>query len=472
MSLQPNSLFANRYQLIRKLGTGGFSEVWLAEDTKSGNIQVALKIFATNNGLDSEGLAEFSREFSMVFNLNHPHLLIPKHYEEWNDMPFLVLQYMAKGSAAKVCGKINESELSKFLVHIGSALQYLHQQQPPIVHLDIKPDNILIDSSGNYVLTDFGISTKIRRTLTKSMGNQTNSAGTTAYMAPERFSKNLTDKKPIKANDIFSLGVTIFELLTDELPYGDLGGMVAINNIPPSDLPDTFNPVLRNVVGLCLAKEPWNRPTAEEIVVSANTFQKKGIWQLSERLSSGEPEYVETFKSVKIGNQIWMAENLNVERFRNGDPIPQAKTDKEWKMAGKNKQPAWCYYDNNSKNGKIYGKLYNWYAVNDPRGLEPEGWQLPSKRDFETLLRNAGGSGTNAYHALKSGGSSGFNALFGGWRNRNGSFNDIGLTGNWWSSSEDDTNRAWSLSMNSYNQNAYMYYYYKEWSFSVRCIKD
>jgi serine/threonine protein kinase len=296
MTLQPNSLFANRYNLIRKLGTGGFSEVWLAEDTKSGNIQVALKIFAANNGLDSEGLAEFSREFSMVFNLNHPHLLIPKHYEDWNDMPFLVLQYMAKGSTAKICGKIDENELSKFLVHIGSALQYLHQQEPPIVHLDIKPDNILIDNSGNYVLTDFGISTKIRRTLTKSMGNQTNSAGTTAYMAPERFSRKLNEREPVKANDLFSLGVTIFELLTDRLPYGDQGGIFAASNLEPADLPNTFSPELRSLVASCLAKEPWNRPTAEEILAIAKGYQNRGIWQLSERLKGGEPEYVETEK--------------------------------------------------------------------------------------------------------------------------------------------------------------------------------
>jgi uncharacterized protein (TIGR02145 family) len=90
-------------------------------------------------------------------------------------------------------------------------------------------------------------------------------------------------------------------------------------------------------------------------------------------------------KSVQIGTQTWMAENLNVDRFRNGDPIPEAKTAEEWLKAGENKQPAWCYYDNNPVNATKYGKLYNWYAVNDPRGLAPAGWHVPSKVEFEHL---------------------------------------------------------------------------------------
>ena len=85
-----------------------------------------------------------------------------------------------------------------------------------------------------------------------------------------------------------------------------------------------------------------------------------------------------TASSVKIGSQVWATENLNVDRFRNGDPIPQAKTAEEWQNAGNNQQPAWCYYNNDPKNGESYGKLYNWYAVNDRRGLAPQGWHIPS----------------------------------------------------------------------------------------------
>ncbi len=79
------------------------------------------------------------------------------------------------------------------------------------------------------------------------------------------------------------------------------------------------------------------------------------------------------FKTVVIGNQVWMAENLNVSTFCNGDTIPEIRNNADWLNAGYLGKPAWCYYENDSNNGKTYGKLYNWYAVNDPRGLAPKG---------------------------------------------------------------------------------------------------
>jgi len=290
MTLQPNQLFNDRYLLLQKLGSGGFSEVWLAEDTKSNRLQVALKVFAVGTGLDSEGLSNFSGEYALVFNLNHNHLLRPMHYDDWNGMPFLVMQYIPAGSCSRMCGKTPEETLANFLVQIGSALHYLHSQDPPIIHQDIKPDNVLVDAKGNFLLTDFGISTKIRKTLTKSMGNAQSSAGTTAYMAPERFSRKLDERAPVKANDIFSLGVTAFEMLTDELPYGDLGGVAAHAGSEPADLPDSFSPELGQLLAACLAKNPWERPTAEFLMQSAQAFLKNGKWLLPEAARNTPPE--------------------------------------------------------------------------------------------------------------------------------------------------------------------------------------
>ena len=94
---------------------------------------------------------------------------------------------------------------------------------------------------------------------------------------------------------------------------------------------------------------------------------------------------------VKIGNQIWMTKNLNLDKFRNGDTIPYAKYDLDWIEAEKNKKPAYGYYDNNPNNESKYGKIYNWYAVIDKRGLAPEGWELPSNKDWEILINELGG---------------------------------------------------------------------------------
>jgi hypothetical protein len=85
-----------------------------------------------------------------------------------------------------------------------------------------------------------------------------------------------------------------------------------------------------------------------------------------------------TNSTIKIGSQIWASQNLEVITFRNGDNIPEAKTDEEWRTAEKEKKAVWCYYNNESENGKKYGKLYNWYAVSDSRGLAPKCYHVPS----------------------------------------------------------------------------------------------
>ena len=90
-------------------------------------------------------------------------------------------------------------------------------------------------------------------------------------------------------------------------------------------------------------------------------------------------------KSVKIGKQTWTTENLNTGKFRNGDNIPEAKTNLEWETAGNEKKPAWCYYNNDPANAKKYGKLYNWYAVKDARGLAPEGYHIASTEEWDAL---------------------------------------------------------------------------------------
>jgi uncharacterized protein (TIGR02145 family) len=184
------------------------------------------------------------------------------------------------------------------------------------------------------------------------------------------------------------------------------------------------------------------------------------------------------YKSVKIGTQTWMTENLNVSTFRNGDPIPEAKTNEEWVKAGENEQPAWCYYDNDPANGAKYGKLYNWYAVNDSRGLAPTGWRIPSVYEWKELtdfLYDIRGfaaikmKSTNGWEFDWNGtNESGFSALPGGFRYDFGSFYFVGQGGHWWSSTKDSDARA-------------MYYYLgygvsgiseKQYGYSVRCIKD
>ena len=117
--------------------------------------------------------------------------------------------------------------------------------------------------------------------------------------------------------------------------------------------------------------------------VGKMTLKNKQV--LNGKFEDGEYQKPFSCKEVKIGDQIWMAENLNVTKFRNGDLIPEATSIEEWVNAGENKEPAFCYVNNDPNTVGQYGVLYNWYAVNDPRGLAPEGWHIPSHIEAENF---------------------------------------------------------------------------------------
>jgi len=184
------------------------------------------------------------------------------------------------------------------------------------------------------------------------------------------------------------------------------------------------------------------------------------------------------YKTVKIGNQTWMAENLNVNTYRNGDTIPQVQDPKTWSSLTTG---AWCYYGGKTETGAKYGKLYNWYAINDPRGLAPEGWHIPTDSEWATLTTFLGGkiessAKIKSMRGWSQGGNgsneSGFNALPGGTRSINEAFSFVGDYGYWWTSSSFDGYSAWNRFL-AYNNN----YIgrstgWKQFGNSVRCIKN
>ena len=196
-----------------------------------------------------------------------------------------------------------------------------------------------------------------------------------------------------------------------------------------------------------------------------------------------------TSSSVKIGTQEWMSINLNVGHFRNGDIIPEIKTKEEWYKAGEEGRPAWCYYDNDISNGEKYGKLYNWHAVSDARGLAPEGWHVPTDDEWGVLLdyltpihgkKKQGKplkstSGWNDYKGKIGNGTDdyGFLGLPGGSRaSYDDGFYYIGSSGYWWSSSQLNTVDAWGCVLNHYDDDVNSYDRNKRNGWSVRCLRD
>ncbi len=185
--------------------------------------------------------------------------------------------------------------------------------------------------------------------------------------------------------------------------------------------------------------------------------------------------------TVVIGTQQWMRENLDVLTYRNGDVIPQVTDATTW--AGLT-TGAWCYYSNDPLNGAIYGKLYNWYAVNDPRGLAPQGWHIPTDAEWTTLSTLLGGD-VAAGGKMKTTGitrwttpntsatnESGYAGLPGGNRNNSGTFNVVGNFGFWWSSTEDGTLDARYRILYYNIGDVSSYVNGKRVGFSVRCLRD
>jgi uncharacterized protein (TIGR02145 family) len=166
------------------------------------------------------------------------------------------------------------------------------------------------------------------------------------------------------------------------------------------------------------------------------------------------------FKSVKIGEQIWAQQNLNVSHFKNGDEIPEAKTVLDWKKLGEERKPAWCYYDTDPENGTKYGKLYNWYAVGDIRGLAPPGWHIPTKAEWKIFIYFVDiGPKIDLESIIE------FGAQLGGYCFRRGPFRLLGKVGMWWSSTEDGP-VAYAFDGKWVNMDD------KSFGFSVRCLKD
>jgi uncharacterized protein (TIGR02145 family) len=194
-------------------------------------------------------------------------------------------------------------------------------------------------------------------------------------------------------------------------------------------------------------------------------------------------------QEIKIGTQTWTTKNLDVTKYRNGDAIPQVQDKNAW---AKLKTGAWCYYENKTANGKTYGKLYNWYAVNDPRGLAPKGYHIPTDEEWTILTDYLGGDsiagtkmkstsgweneGNELFLSIFEGNGSnsiGFAGLPGGCRIIfNGDFYFIGDDGFWWSSSEDYTSGAWYRGLNNFDGNVDRTSLFKLDGFSVRCLSD
>lgn len=319
-------LFDGHYRLIKLLSAeGGTADVWLAEnyesvDTKLSEdtddvirvdgtgVLVAIKIYRPRNILDVDGEQNFRSEFKTIFNCHHTNLLPTTDYSICEGMPYLVMPFCENGSAESLIGKLhNEDDIWKFLADVSAGLSFLHSVNPPIIHQDIKPANILIDSNRNYCITDFGISVKSGVEDDRYLDNE--SSGTTIYMPPERFKDGY---KPDTSSDIWAFGATAYEILTGDVPFGNQGGAAQLEGTPIPPIKEAIPKKIKNIVYACLNADPQKRPSAEYIAEYVRRKGKNnrvaliatisiviGFVLLSVMLWNSKPKALEPFEAYK-----------------------------------------------------------------------------------------------------------------------------------------------------------------------------
>lgn len=259
--------FHDRYTLEKLIGVGGFADVWRALDETTHSI-VALKIY-TN--LDDDGINDLSDEYTRMQNLNHTNILKADHFDRWGNIPYLVMKYCGGGALNKKIGQLDAAELMHVIKDITEGLKYLHQNK--IVHQDIKPANILIDEQNgvvNYVLSDFGISTKTKTKLSHSVNIKNKDKDTSMtedYAPPEKFSKIREERKPDRKGDIFSLGISLYELATGGLPFDDMPtGRQLLYGDVELDFAEIQDEKLKRIIQWCMQPNKEERPTAEQLL--------------------------------------------------------------------------------------------------------------------------------------------------------------------------------------------------------------
>ncbi len=506
-----NKHFGN-HQTIRLIKSGGMADVFQGVDKTTGNL-VAIKILKSDFQNDVDVVKRFYKEGAVLEKLDHPNIVKFLFNTEMNGHPVMVMEYLEGHDMNDFLNKdtiIDYKLFHQYFLQVFDAVIYAHSQN--LIHRDIKPSNIFVTKEGIVKLLDFGIVKIMTDTINS---NTTTGYGflTPSYMSPEQAkgSRVIT-----KATDIYSLGVTMYSILNGKNPYQNMMAFEIGHHVIHKPLPKLKGfTKLNKVIAKATAKEPDDRyksvldfKTAFEIAFETDDEQSKISTFIShfkkvlnvksfiigviityclllwgncnkENEIPRDPDDNDTLSKIECGSQVWMKYNLNVTNFRNGDPIPQAQTELEWINANQSKQPAWCYFNMDPSNELKYGKLYNWFAVNDVRGLAPNGFHIPNKEEWynlnQYLVIDAGYKmkATSGWQINTNGSnSSGFSGYPGGYRYNNGEFHSVGTNGYWWSATEIDSVFSFGCGLNYLDKGLNNNNFFKGGGLSVRCIKD
>jgi uncharacterized protein (TIGR02145 family) len=410
-----------KYKLLQLIGEGGMAAVYEAEHEVL-KTKAAVKVLNPMLSANKVIRERFLNEARLMATLDHPNITRILDFEESETHLAIAMELLTGDDLSAYIrknGKITADSFVAFFSQVLLAFQYAHEQG--IVHRDIKPSNIFILPDGKVKILDFGIAKLFGQG--NEMTQTGTQMGTPIYMSPEQVKG---DKSIDFRSDIYSLGVTMFFAINGKPPYesdtlsqydvfkkivedplplivGDAQYVSMVNKACSKDREHRYQSCaewLQELTALNLSGQEKKGSSGAAIKNQEKTTEKSNFWNTKKLLfAAGLFLFVlftiiyltsNKYATVQIGKQTWMQENLDTEFFRNGDRIPQAKNLTQWQRATSKHKPVWCYKDYKKKNDK-YGKLYNYYAVTDKRGLAPKGWHIPKDSEWLYLYRVLGG---------------------------------------------------------------------------------
>src|SRR5436190_6635065 len=268
-----DSLFDGRYRIVRKLGTGGMANVYLAEDQELGR-RVAIKILDDRHASDEQFVERFRREAQNAAGLSHPNIVSIYDRGEAEGSYYIAMEYLDGRSLKELIVSRGPAPITvavEYARQILQALRFAHRHG--IVHRDIKPHNVLVDAEGRVKVTDFGIA----RAGTSQMTEAGSIVGTAQYLSPEQARGTSVDQR----SDVYSLGIVLYELLTGTVPFnGDTPVEIAMKHLSAvPELPSAIRPEIPRDLDLivlrALAKDPADRyQSAEEMDADLERFAR------------------------------------------------------------------------------------------------------------------------------------------------------------------------------------------------------
>jgi serine/threonine protein kinase len=296
-----STIFATKYEILKKLGQGGFATVYLAKDTTLGR-KVAIKMLdAQLPAHDPTFLKRFEREAQTVAQLNHPHIIIDVYeFGQEEGRYFIVMPYLPGPDLAHLIaqqGALEVAQVIRLTEQVGAALDYAHSQG--VIHRDVKPPNVIFDEQGQAILTDFGIVKLANETtiLTQTGGV----IGTPYYMAPEQWTTGQMDAR----TDLYALGVIVYQMLTGQVPFpGQTPHRIMyahLNEAPPPlhVLNPALSPAVEKVLLKMLAKSPAQR------YQTAGQFCTDLQVALTGRIDEGKVKEETDKKSFPLPKAVW-----------------------------------------------------------------------------------------------------------------------------------------------------------------------